>query len=408
MLYQELGRDRQGRMKFGHKYLYDTIETLFCMNKDLVGTCRNLIIDHFEKRINNEDNNTGIILEIAYQLYELRDDERMYLLLLNLENAFNIYKYDRYLVARYASILSQKKRTVSFLGFQRQIYINRKKELVHYWLKEKINKKQRIFIATFCVLVADEYNLALKHFKKSLQSSFSYDEAGEIALIHDGIAKAFRGLGDYEAADNFRNNSARTLSKFDKEKHELNIQLSNLREDFNNNPNDETEKSLLKEMEEAYGIYVPEAAEIYHNIAVRYGDIEKFDKAISFFKKAIDIYEATYSENHAETAESYHNLASIYAQSGNYYDAIKLFEKAEVILKNKYGSNHPELAALYNNLSGFHYLRENYDEALKYGKKAYSIYKLQFGSRAPETVQAGQNVGVVFNKIRACNMRWDL
>jgi tetratricopeptide (TPR) repeat protein len=415
MLYQEFGRDRQERMKFGHKYLYDRVEVLFCENRDFVRSCRDLIIDQFEKRMDSERDNKDVLLEIAYQLYELRDGERMYKLLLNLENAFRIYQCDPYLVPKYAGILNKEKRPVSFLGLRIQRSKDLKKKLIHCWLKEKIHDRQRIFIATYCVMVAGKYNLALKHFKKMLRVYYSMEESeviahGEsevIAHMHKWVAKAFHGLGDYEAERNFLNKEADVLSKFNKKRYELNLQHSNLRDNFLENPNDETEKALLKETEGRYGRYAPETAAVYHDIASCYSQAEKFDKAISFFRKAIDIYEAIYGENHSETAESYHNLAGAFAQSNRHSDALIFFKKAEVILVDKYGSNHPESATLYNNLSGMYYLEGNYQMALKYGKKAYFIFKSHFGRSAPETKHAKNNVVIILRKIME-NKYWDM
>lgn len=100
----------------------------------------------------------------------------------------------------------------------------------------------------------------------------------------------------------------------------------------------------------------------YNNIGIKYTKNKEYDKAIEYFKKAI---QADSSLNNA-----YYNIGSVYKHTGNSPLAIKSFQ---LLLRNS--PDDDEVAYL---LADLHYEKQDYDKALLYLssiEKTSPIYK---------------------------------
>ena len=187
--------------------------------------------------------------------------------------------------------------------------------------------------------------------------------------------------------------------------------------------------------EKVYGTNHQETAVGYLNLGQRYHDLCRYDDAISYTQKALDINLANLGECNQNTAYAYHNLGCLYDDTGNYDSALENLNKALNIyiqllgeisqhasvtytgIGSVYGSmgdydkeleyeqkavpikiqvlgkSHPSLAASYNNIAWCYGEKGEYDTAIKYDKMALDIRLKCYGQNNLETGVSYNNLG---------------
>lgn len=116
------------------------------------------------------------------------------------------------------------------------------------------------------------------------------------------------------------------------------------------------------------------ASSAYHNLAIIYKQRGETDKAIEFYKKAIEI--------DPKKAKSYNNLGTIYAEEGKFDDAEYCFKKSIEFA--------PRMAKPYYNLGFLYEKKGDIPKAIEYYKKA-----LELDPEKPETYN---NLGICYIK----------
>ncbi len=91
-------------------------------------------------------------------------------------------------------------------------------------------------------------------------------------------------------------------------------------------------------------------ASLLDSLSNLYYSLGRYDKALSFQKKALEIREEVLGDKHPDIASSYNNMASVYDSQGNYPKALELNQKALKIRETVLGDKHPDTAASYNNI----------------------------------------------------------
>ncbi|MCP5103848.1 MAG: tetratricopeptide repeat protein, partial [bacterium] len=94
-----------------------------------------------------------------------------------------------------------------------------------------------------------------------------------------------------------------------------------------------------------------ELATLSNNLAEIYRHIGRFENALEFQLKAVNIREAVLEKIHPDLANSYNNLSLIYSDLGQQKKALGFQLKAVNICEEALEENHPLLAISYNNLS---------------------------------------------------------
>ena len=75
-----------------------------------------------------------------------------------------------------------------------------------------------------------------------------------------------------------------------------------------------------------------------------------YDKALEFYRKALEIVEKVHGLEHPYTAATYNNIAVVYEAQGNYGEALKYCLMAFKVYLDKFGMKHPKTSAIYGNL----------------------------------------------------------
>ena len=134
----------------------------------------------------------------------------------------------------------------------------------------------------------------------------------------------------------------------------------------------------------------------YNNIGLIYNHQDKYDLALEFYYKALEIHRNILGENHTDTATSYNNIGAVYANQDKYDLALDLYHKALEIRKNILGENHTDTATSYNNIGVVYDDQGKYDLALEFYNKALDIYRNIFGKKHPNTATSYNNIGAVY------------
>ena len=114
---------------------------------------------------------------------------------------------------------------------------------------------------------------------------------------------------------------------------------------------------------------------IHNSTGITYDDMRLDDKALEYYKKAIEADPKYHS--------AYYNMAIVYKRQNKLEDAINWYKKAIEV--------NPRYSYAYNNLGNIYKTRMNYDEAIKCYKKAVqhlSTYTLAYA-----------NMGVCYLKV---------
>ena len=137
-------------------------------------------------------------------------------------------------------------------------------------------------------------------------------------------------------------------------------------------------------------------ADSYNNIGIVYNNRGNYDKALEYLKQALDIYEKVLGKEHPDTAASYGNIGTIYANRGDYEKAVEYYKLAVDIYEKVLGKEHPDTAISYNNIGVLYMNRGDYDKALEYYKLALDIREKVLGKEHPDTAISYNNIGVLY------------
>ena len=165
----------------------------------------------------------------------------------------------------------------------------------------------------------------------------------------------------------------------------------------------------------------PDTAKTYNNIALVYRDMGNSEKALEYNVKAIRIRESSLGKDNVDTATSYNNIALVYRDISdkmkmlgkqkeseeNLNKSLDYYKKAIQIREEALGRDHIETAFSYNNIACNYRIMGDYDKALEYHEKALQIRKSQLGDDHPETALSYHNIANVYRDMgreKGCDM----
>lgn len=115
-----------------------------------------------------------------------------------------------------------------------------------------------------------------------------------------------------------------------------------------------------------------------NNKAIDLYNQAKYDEGLQVAKKALEVAEQKYGNDHANIATSLNTLASFYDSKKEYDQAESLYKKALKIQEKVLDSNNPDTAITLNNLAYLYYSKKLYDEAEPLYKRALDIRDKNF------------------------------
>ena len=156
-------------------------------------------------------------------------------------------------------------------------------------------------------------------------------------------------------------------------------------------------KRALETAVEIYGDNHYNVANCYNNIAHVIHIQGNHAEALEFFEKALTIVLMNFEEINPCTSVCYNNIASVYESMDNDRLALEYYSKALEIDIVVFGDEHPAVAASYNNIGGIYVNMKLMSTALEYYNKALAIFLKTFGEKHPDVATCYNNIGTVFS-----------
>jgi tetratricopeptide (TPR) repeat protein len=143
----------------------------------------------------------------------------------------------------------------------------------------------------------------------------------------------------------------------------------------------------------------PSLAESYSNIGLVYDNMGEYSKALSFYEKTLEIDENTTPLNHLDLASSYNNIGVVYDKMGEYSKALLSHEKALHIREKALPPNHPTLAISYSTIGLVYASMGEYSKALSSHEKAIEIRQKSQPSNHPDFATSYNNIAGVYTNM---------
>jgi tetratricopeptide (TPR) repeat protein len=102
----------------------------------------------------------------------------------------------------------------------------------------------------------------------------------------------------------------------------------------------------------------------------------KYNKALEYFEKSLNVCQKTLPENHLLTTLSLNNIGSIYYNKNEYDKALEYYSKSFNIYKSILPANSCEIAECFNNIGSIYYKKNDFTNALDYFEKSLAIFQI--------------------------------
>ncbi|CAF1500690.1 unnamed protein product, partial [Rotaria magnacalcarata] len=139
----------------------------------------------------------------------------------------------------------------------------------------------------------------------------------------------------------------------------------------NLNPAEELYQELLKNASTD-----SDRAHIYHQLGRLKDQQGKYQEAVKFYEKSLEIKRKTPPEEDASFASTYSNIGLVYKNMGKYSKALEFYEKSLKITEISLPPNHPSLATSYNNIGEVYSNMGKYSKALEFYEKSLKITEI--------------------------------
>ena len=248
------------------------------------------------------------------------------------------------------------------------------------------------------------FDESLKHAYIALNLNREHDQENHsaIAQCYNIIGSCYKYKGEYDSALTNLNLSLKILQENLKDEHKAIAQAYNNIGSIYSRKND-YEKALHfyqltldklspdPEMER-------HMASVYNNIGMIYGQHKgNYEKAVSYFHKALEIRERIFGQDHPLTAIVYNNLG-FYGDMGNYEKELFYVQKALNIFRKTFGNNHIKVAICYKNMGKCYSQLMKYPDALSYYKKALHVFYKIYGKEHEDIAITLNNIGTNYTK----------
>ena len=141
----------------------------------------------------------------------------------------------------------------------------------------------------------------------------------------------------------------------------------------------------------------------YNNIGAVLEEQKKYNEALDYFKKSLNIFKDLYGEQHPHVATCYNNIGAVLFNNKSYNDALLNYKKSLEIYKTAYGNAHPNLANCYNSIGKVYDNQENSLEALDKYKKAFETYRELFGDNNYSVAQSFKKILAILYSLKKDN-----
>ena len=121
-----------------------------------------------------------------------------------------------------------------------------------------------------------------------------------------------------------------------------------------------------------------------------------YRRGISVARKALEVAETSFGNNHKNTGKSINLLGLLYHKQGDYATAEPLYKRALAIYEKTLGAQHPNTATSLNNLAALYESQGDYAAAEPLHKRALAIREKTLGAQHPSTALSLHNLAFLY------------
>jgi tetratricopeptide (TPR) repeat protein len=155
----------------------------------------------------------------------------------------------------------------------------------------------------------------------------------------------------------------------------------------------------LEIFEKSHPANHPSLASSYNNIGLVYTDMGEYSKALSSHERALEVRQKSLPPNHPSLATHYNNIGLVYKDMGEYSKALSFYERALEIFEKSHPANHPSLASSYNNIGLVYDHIGEYSKALSFCERALEIRQKSLPPNHPSLAQSYNSIGLVYTNM---------
>lgn len=367
----------RGMLVFVHQYIKDAIWTYYNLqDKNSSKHYRKEIINYFSKE--EIPNHNRQISELAFQYYNIDDNESLYNTILSFEafEYFNATTMGKALLASYW----RKLRLVNQEEYKLRNYLDLPFDGI------PISSLPYLEIESFLLHYLADYDASLlyaKTYLMMLQSSGDFYSLN-LSTCYNNIGVIYQEKGNHEQALPFLEKALQIRENL------LGIESVAVATSYNNigmvyeaeGEYDNAIEYFLKAHNvcvKIYGTEHPKTAITIDNIGLAYDGKEDYEKALKYHFDAMGIFEKLFGTYHLDTADSYYNIGSTYTDKGEYDLALRYHKRALEIRLNLLGIEHPKSSYSFFNVGKVFFFQEDYKQAIFDFLKAAKIQKSTLG-----------------------------
>ncbi|XP_013393483.1 uncharacterized protein LOC106161156 [Lingula anatina] len=138
---------------------------------------------------------------------------------------------------------------------------------------------------------------------------------------------------------------------------------------------------------------------LYEKVGDIFCAMGKYDDALKYHKKSLEIHEELLGNNHTVTSDSYNNIGIVLHEMGKNDDALKYYKKSLVINEEQFNVNPLKTADSYNNIGNLLCDMGKYNEALTYHRKSLEIQEKLLGTKHTRTAGSYNSIGNLLLKM---------
>ncbi len=132
--------------------------------------------------------------------------------------------------------------------------------------------------------------------------------------------------------------------------------------------------------------------DIYNSKGVIFYDRGNYEEAFNIYNKTLELSLKKFGDEHTSTGKGFHNVGLIYYRWGDVGKAMEYFEKALSIWLKTLGPKHSFIANCYTNIANVLYVKGDIEKAIEYDEKALHIWKDKLGEKHPFVAYSYNNL----------------
>ena len=159
-------------------------------------------------------------------------------------------------------------------------------------------------------------------------------------------------------------------------------------------------KKALELQEKIYPNGHPSFASTYNNLGGLYFSTTQYSKALLCYEKDLEISLRTISRDDQHFAVLYNNIGTVCLKMEEYSKALMFFEKVLKIEQRILPSNHPTLATTYSNIASTYASVKDYTKALPLYEKGLQIHQRMLPSKHHLLAESYNNLGRMYMEMK--------